>query len=78
MNGEQLALIALGTFSAVLGWLGRELWGAVKSLRSDLDSLRVHIAETYIRRDGLRDALQPLQDQLSRIESALTHKADKQ
>jgi len=36
-----------------------------------------HIAETYIRRDGLRDALQPLQEQLSRIESALTNKADK-
>lgn len=77
MNAEQLALIALGTFSGVLGWLGREMWGAVKSLRQDIETLRVHLAETYIRRDGLRDALQPLQEQLSRIESALTHKADK-
>jgi len=77
MTTEQFALIALSTLSGVMGWLLREVWGAVKSLRSDLDDLRVSIAETYIRRDSLRDALEPLREQLSRIEGALTHKVDK-
>jgi hypothetical protein len=77
MTTEQFALIGLSTLSGVMGWLLREVWGAVKSLRSDLDDLRVSIAETYIRRDSLRDALEPLREQLSRIEGALTHKVDK-
>jgi hypothetical protein len=77
MTSEQFVLIALSVVSAGLGWLLREMWGAVKSLRSDLDDLRVSIAETYIRRDSLRDALEPLREQLSRIEGVLTHKVDK-
>ena len=77
MTTEQFALIGLSTLSGVMGWLLREVWGAVKSLRSDLDDLRVSIAETYIRRDSLRDALEPLREQLSRIEGALVHKVDK-
>lgn len=77
MTSEQFVLIALSVVSAGLGWLLREMWGAVKSLRADLDDLRVNIAETYIRRDSLRDAMRPLEEQLTRIESALMHKADK-
>ena len=77
MTPEQFALIGLSTLSAGLGWLLREVWGAVKSLRSDLDNLRVSIAETYIRRDSLREAMQPIREQLARIEGALIHKVDK-
>ena len=77
MTTEQFALVGLSTMSGVMGWLLREVWEAVKRLRADLDDLRVNIAETYIRRDTLKDVLQPIQEQLNRIEAALIHKADK-
>jgi hypothetical protein len=34
--------IAGGAALAVIGWLARELWGAVKELRKDLHSLEVN------------------------------------
>jgi hypothetical protein len=77
MTLDQIALLVLATLSGIMGWLLREMWGAVKSLRLDLDNLRVNIAETYIRRDSLRDALEPLREQLSRIEGGMMHKVDK-
>ena len=77
MTPEQISLVGLTALSALLGWLLREVWGAVKSLRADLDNLRVSIAETYIRRDSLREAMQPIREQLARIEGALIHKVDK-
>ena len=77
MTSEQFLLAVLSASSAVLGWLARELWAAVKQLRSDLDALRVHIAERYIRDDRLAEVMRPMTAQLDRIEAVLTSKADK-
>jgi hypothetical protein len=77
MSIEHMIMAALSAFSALLGWLGRELWSAVKSLRRDVEELRVHLAEQYVRRDGLRDALSPITAQLDRIEQTLLGKQDK-
>lgn len=43
--------------SGVIGWLCRELWGAVKQLRTDLSMLREEIARDYTRKDDFRDAM---------------------
>ena len=71
------AIAALTAVSSILGWFARELWSAVKALRTDLDTLRVHIAESYIRQDRLAEVMQPIFKQLDRIESALVNKQDK-
>jgi hypothetical protein len=77
MTLEQVMLAALSCGGAVLGWLARELWGAVQQLRKDLQSLEVRISSDYVRYDRLQDALRPVMDKLQRIEDQLTHKADK-
>lgn len=43
--------------SGIIGWLCRELWGAVKALRTDLSMLREEIARDYTRKDDFRDAM---------------------
>lgn len=67
----------LGVVCAVLGWLGRELWQAVQSLRRDLGALEVRIGTDYVRYDRLQDALKPVLDALADIRAKLDHKLDK-
>jgi hypothetical protein len=67
----------LGLVCALLGWLGRELWNAVQSLRKDLSALEIRIGTDFVRYDRLQDALRPVLDKLQRIEDALNHKQDK-
>lgn len=72
MDWQSIAVGVLGVVCTVLGWLARELWDAVKKLRQDLESLRLHLAEQYTKKEDLRDRLsevmQPLRDSLSKIE----------
>lgn len=77
MNWEPWAILALGIISGAIGWFVSQMWSALKELRSDLDSLRVHLAQAYPTYDRLTEAMRPMLTQLDRIESALTHKADK-
>jgi hypothetical protein len=70
-------MAGLGLACGLLGWLGRELWNAVQSLRKDLSSLEVRIGTDYVRYDRLQDALKPLMEKLDKIADALNHKADK-
>ena len=48
MNWEQIALGLLSLVSALLGFLLRELWEAVKSLRRDLAALEIKMADNYV------------------------------
>lgn len=71
------AIGALGLACTALGWFAREMWSAVKQLRVDLDSLRVHLANEYPSYPRLAEMLRPIVNQLDRIETALSHKADR-
>ena len=81
MNLEQVFIFGLTAFGAVLGWLCRQLFEAVNKLRADLESLRVHLADDYVRHDrmerAMERALQPVMKNLERIETAILTKADK-
>lgn len=77
MDYMQLALVALGVVCACLGWFARQVWGAVQSLKDDVNKLRVMIGTDYIRYDRLSDALKPIMDSLHEIKETLKGKADK-
>ena len=77
MSVEQLFMSLLGVACAVLGWLARELYSAVQSLRKDLSSLEVQISRDYVRYDRLQDALSPIMDALKEIKESLNLKVDK-
>lgn len=67
----------LGIICAMLGWFGRELWGAVQQLRRDLSALEIRIGTDYVRYDRLQDALRPVMEALEDIRKSLAHKVDK-
>lgn len=67
-----LALIIGG-----IGWAARELWGAVKKLRDDLQKIEVALPSSYVRKDDFADGMKEIKEMLGKIFDRLDNKADK-
>ena len=63
--------------SSVFGWLARQLWDAVGSLKKDLSNLREEIANDRVHKSDFRDLSDAIFRTLDRIEDKLDGKADK-
>jgi uncharacterized coiled-coil DUF342 family protein len=78
MNEWQTIInIGAGTTLSVMGWFARELWQAVKDLRSDISTLREEIAKNYTRRDDFKELATELRSMFREINDKLDRKADK-
>ena len=77
MDYQSLFNTGLGISCAVTGWFARELWAAVKELKSDLARLSVELPKTYVTRDDYRSDLKEIRDLLGRIFDKLDGKADR-
>jgi hypothetical protein len=77
MDSQHLIDIGLATACAVTGWFARELWSAVKELKSDLAKLREDLPRTYVARDDYRADMREIKDMLGKIFDRLDGKADK-
>lgn len=77
MEFQTVINIGAGTALAVSGWFARELWGAVKDLRSDLSRLREEIAKDYVSKDDFREFAREIKELLVGIDNKLDRKADK-
>ena len=62
MDTQSLINVFGGIVLAVGGWLARELWGAVKELRSDLRQLEIDLPSNYIRKDEFQEGIKELKD----------------
>lgn len=74
---QSLVNAILGAISGALGWFARELWSALKELKTDLALLRESIPKEYIRREDFSDFKRELMSVLERIEHKLDNKQDK-
>jgi DNA repair ATPase RecN len=77
MDSQDLLNLAFGAASAVLGWFARELWNAVKELKSDLSDLREKMPQTYVMKEDYRRDIYEIKEYLSKIFDRLDNKADK-
>ena len=77
MDAQTLINIAAGIIIAGMGWLARELWGAVKELRKDLHIIEVALPSNYIRKDEFAEGVKELKDICRQIFDRLENKADK-
>jgi hypothetical protein len=77
MDTQTLINIAAGIIIAGMGWLARELWGAVKELRKDLHIIEVALPSNYIRKDEFQEGVKELKDICRQIFERLENKADK-
>ena len=74
---QDLLNLVGGIGLTVLGWFGRELWSAVKELKTDLAKLREELPKTYAQRDDVRDDFKEIKQMLTDIYQELRKKADK-
>ena len=77
MDSQSLINSGLGLSCTVIGWFARELWAAVKELKSDLAKLREDLPRTYVARDDYRADMREIKDMLGKIFDRLDGKADK-
>jgi hypothetical protein len=77
MDIQQLLNVGLSVAMAVIGWFARELWSAVKELKSDLSKLREDLPKTYVGRDDYRQDMTEIKTMLGKIFDKLDLKQDK-
>jgi hypothetical protein len=77
MNQQDLINIIFGASAGVLGWFARELWAAVKELKSDLAKLREELPKVYVTRDDFKADVREIKEMLTRLFDRLDNKADK-
>jgi hypothetical protein len=77
MDFQTLINVGAGSSLAVMGWFARELWAAVKELRTDLSRLREEIAKDYVTKGDFKDAVHEMKALLIGIDNKLDRKADK-
>jgi hypothetical protein len=77
MNSQDLINLALGVSASVLGWFAREMWAAVKELKSDLAKLREELPRTYVVRDDYKDDIREIKEMLTKLFDRIDGKADK-
>ena len=77
MDMQTTINFTLGVALATLGWLARELWGAVKSLQGDLHRIEVEIPKSYVTKDDFQVTMKHIETMVQRIYDKLDGKADK-
>ena len=77
MENQHFINALIGGGFAILGWFARELWSAVKELKSDLSRLREDLPRTYVARDDYREDIREIKALLERIFEKLDAKVDK-
>ena len=77
MEYQNLINVIAGLAFSVGGWFAREMWSAVKDLKSDLGKLREELPKTYVTRDDNRNDIREIKDMLGKIFDKLDGKADK-
>ena len=68
----------LGGSLAALGWFARQIWDAIKELRSDLARLREELPSRYVPKDEFHQVSAALFKKLDRIEDKIDTKKDKE
>jgi hypothetical protein len=77
MEYQSLINTGAGIAFTVAGWFAREMWSAVKELKSDLAKLREELPKTYVTRDDSREDIREIKEMLGKIFDKLDGKADK-
>ena len=77
MELQHIIDLGLSASMAVIGWFAREMWGAVKELKSDLSKLREDLPKSYVAKDDYREDIRELKEIMNKVFDRLDHKADK-
>ena len=48
MDVQTIINVIAGSILTVLGWLARELWGAIKELQRDMRGIEINLPTNYV------------------------------
>jgi hypothetical protein len=77
MEMQNIIDLSLGVAMAITGWFARELWAAVKELKSDLAKLREDLPREYVAKNDYRQDIRELKEMMSKIFDKIDAKQDK-
>lgn len=67
MDYQPLINYGLSASLAVAGWLARELWGAVRELRTDMSKLRETLPVNFVLKDDYRRDIYEIKTMLTKL-----------
>ena len=68
MDWQNFINLGGGAALSVLGWFARQLWDAVKELKSDLNRLELSISNNYVKKSELQTFKIDMDKRFDRIE----------
>ena len=77
MDLQTLLNIGLTLVSSVTGWFARELWSAVKELKTDLAKLREDLPKDYVAKNDYREDVRELKKMIEKVFDKLDNKSDR-
>lgn len=77
MDQQSIINTLFALVSAGFGWFAREMWSAVKELKTDLARLREDLPKQYVPKDDYKEGVREIKDMLNKLFDRLDNKADK-
>jgi len=78
MTIQEFINVAVAATGAVIGWLFKIVWEAIKELQRDVKATSIQVHEHYVRKDDFRVFEQRIETKLDRILDKLEQKEDKE
>jgi hypothetical protein len=77
MDWQNLINIGAGSSLAIGGWFARQLWDSVKELKKDIADLRLHVAETYVKKSEVQTLEEQMEKRFDKLEQMIARLYDK-
>ena len=77
MDAQTIINIVAGAVLTVLGWFGRELWGAIKELQRDMRDIEINLPNNYVKKEDFSKSLSDIKDLCDKIFEKLDKLNDK-
>jgi hypothetical protein len=77
MDAQTIINIVAGAVLTVLGWFGRELWGAIKELQRDMREIEIDLPNNYVKKEDFSKSLSDIKDLCDKIFEKLDKLNDK-
>ena len=77
MEMQTIINVIAGSILTVLGWLARELWGAIKELQRDMREIEINLPTNYVKKEDFSKSLTEIKDLCDKIFDKLDKLNDK-
>lgn len=74
---QDLINLFIAIAGAVVGWVLKVIWGAIRSLQDDMKEIERELHTEYVSKNDYRQDMQEIKDLLQRIFDKLDLKVDK-